>query len=141
VIAYRRVIRFEDVDAAQIVFFARYASMAHEAVEHFFGALAGGYPGLINDRRLGMPVVHLEADYHLSLRYGDSAIIETSCRRVGRTSAVLANDFRSASSGALCATVLLTVATASLVDVASCPMPDDVRALLTAHLSTPVPTC
>jgi 4-hydroxybenzoyl-CoA thioesterase len=134
-IVYERVVRFEDVDAAGIVFFARYASIAHEAVEHFFGALEGGYPGLINRRKIGLPIVRLEAEYHSSLRYGDIASIETSCRKIGRTSAVIVSDFRLSKTPSSCATVVLTVACASLVTMESCPMPDDVRTHLSAHLA------
>jgi len=134
VIVYERPIRFEEVDAAGIVFFARYANIAHEAVEYFFASLEGGYPALVNRRKVGMPIVHLDVDYRASLRYGDTAFVETSCRKLGRTSAVIANEFRHATTSLSCATVVLTVATASLVTMESCPMPDDVRAHLSAHL-------
>ncbi len=36
-IVLEREVRFEDVDPAQIVFFARFLSYAHEAMERFFG--------------------------------------------------------------------------------------------------------
>lgn len=46
-IALTRPIKFEDVDA--VVFFARYVTYAHEAMEHFFSAVDGGYPRLIEN--------------------------------------------------------------------------------------------
>ena len=42
-IPYERPIRFDDVDAAGIVFFGRYAAFCHEAMEAFFDAVEGGY--------------------------------------------------------------------------------------------------
>ena len=46
----QRAVRFEEVDAARIVFFARYLGYGHEAMEAFFGALEGGYHGLVDGR-------------------------------------------------------------------------------------------
>jgi 4-hydroxybenzoyl-CoA thioesterase len=64
-IVLEREVRFEDVDPAQIVFFARFLSYAHEAMERFFGELPGGYPRLIGERRVGMPAVHVESTFHV----------------------------------------------------------------------------
>ena len=47
VVVFERPIKFEDVDAAGIVFFARFVTYAHEAMEDFFSTLEGGYPRLI----------------------------------------------------------------------------------------------
>ena len=62
-IVYERPVRFEDVDAANIVFFARFVTYAHEAMEHLFSRLDGGYPGLIVGRRVGFPAVHLDVAF------------------------------------------------------------------------------
>ena len=48
---YERAVRFEEVDAARIVFFARFLNYAHEAMEALLGGLDGGYVRLVNDRR------------------------------------------------------------------------------------------
>ena len=42
-VSLERPIKFEDVDAASIVFFARFLNYAHEAMERFFAPLEGGY--------------------------------------------------------------------------------------------------
>ena len=60
---YSRAVRFEDVDAARIVFFARIFNYCHEAMEAFFGSVSGGYVDLILNRGVGFPVVHLESDF------------------------------------------------------------------------------
>ena len=132
-IAYERPIRFDEVDPAGIVFFARYANFAHEAVENFFGGLEGGYPGLIHARRVGLPIVHLEADFRAPLRYGDSLRIETTCPKLGTTSATLSHTMKNAKTGAICAVVTHVVVTVDLDSFRSCPMPSDVRAQLEAH--------
>lgn len=129
-----RPIKFEDVDAANIVFFARFLNYAHEAMERFFAPLEGGYAGLILQRRIGLPAVRVEADYAAPVRYGETLRIETSVVRIGRRSATLRYRMVRAHDGVLAAELRHTVVTTDLVRLASVPMPEDVRALLSAHL-------
>jgi len=132
-IVYERPIRFEDVDAAGIVFFARYLTYAHEAMEHFFEAADGRYVGLITERRIGLPAVRVEVDYRAPLRYGDVLRIETSCEKIGNKSAVLLYRMFRANDSVLAAEIRHTVVTTSLVSLKSCEIPEDVRRQLEAH--------
>ena len=88
-ISYRRRVHFEDVDAAGIVFFARYLNFCHEAMENFFTEVEGGYAGMITVRRVGLPAVHIEIDYTLPLRYGNAVDIETDVTHIGNSSVTL----------------------------------------------------
>jgi len=133
-VVLERPIRFEEVDAARIVFFARFSAYAHEAMERFFSPLEGGYPGLILDRRIGLPAVRVEVDFSAPVRYGDALRIETSVARLGNRSATLRYRMFRARDGVLSADLRHTVVTTDLEAMESCPMPDDVRALLAAHL-------
>ena len=133
-IRYTRHVRFEEVDAAGILFFARYLSYAHEAMEHFFVGLPGGYPGLIVGRHTGFPAVHVETDHRAPLRYGDVVTIETRCARLGRRSAVLEYVFLRGD-GVVAAVVRHTVVVSDLRTLTSIDMPADVRAAFVARLS------
>lgn len=133
-ILYERPIRFDEVDPAGIVFFARYANFAHEAVEAFFQSLEGGYPALIQKRRIGLPIVHLEADFRAPLRYGDRLRIETRCEKLGTSSATFVHEIHDADRGNLAATVRHVVVAVNLDSFRPCPIPDDVRNQLQAHL-------
>ena len=132
-IVYERPIRFDEVDPAGIVFFARYANFAHEAVEAFFQGLEGGYAGLIQKRRIGLPILHLEADFRAPLRYGDKLRVETRCEKLGTSSATFVHEIHNGDSGTLAATVRHVVVAVTLDSFRPCPMPDDVRAQLAAH--------
>jgi len=134
VIVFDRPIKFEDVDAANIVFFARFVNYAHEAMEHFFGALEGGYARLIVERKVGLPAVHVEMSFASPIRYGDALRIETSVKKVGNRSAVLHYRMINAKTGALSADVSHTVVTTDLRTLTSCDMPADVRARLLEHI-------
>jgi 4-hydroxybenzoyl-CoA thioesterase len=132
-----RPVRFEEVDAAGLLFFPIFAAYAHEAMAALFDGLSGGYPGLILQRRIGLPAVAMTSSFTSPLRFGDVAVIETTVTRLGNRSVELAYAFRRKDDGVLCATMTHTVVSTDLVAVKSCSMPDDVRAALAEHLVTP----
>jgi 4-hydroxybenzoyl-CoA thioesterase len=136
VIVVERPVRFEEVDAAGIVFFATFIAYAHEAMERFFDQVDGGYVRLINERRIGFPAVKLESEFSAPLRYGDVAQIETSVARVGTRSATFRYRFVRAADDAVAATVHHTVVLTDLDAMASREMPADVRAALEKHVDT-----
>jgi 4-hydroxybenzoyl-CoA thioesterase len=150
---YRRAVKFEEVDAAGLVFFGWFFSWCHEAMERFFDGVPGGYVGLITGRRIGFPLVHAEADWRSPLRYGDAVEIETSITHVGTSSVRFRYVFRRAGEEARAAEApgssrherdaaevatidLVTVAT-DLRTVTKTAIPDDCRALCEAHLVAP----
>lgn len=133
-IALERPIRFEEVDAARIVFFARYLNFAHEAMENFFAGLEGGYARMITDREVGLPAVDVRIRYHAPTRYGDTLRIETTTARLGTRSAVLRYRMFRTHDGAMVAEVEHTVVSSNLVKLGSVDMPEDVRAVFSAHL-------
>jgi 4-hydroxybenzoyl-CoA thioesterase len=133
-VVLERAVRFDEVDAAGIVFFAQIVAYVHEAMEHFFEQLEGGYPRLIMERRVGVPAVKLAADFSAPLRYGDRMRIETTVARIGGRSAELLYRIHRERDGVLCATLRHTVVVTDLDKLASREMPADVRAALEAHL-------
>ncbi len=133
-IALRRQVRFEEVDAAGLMFFAHFAAYAHEAMERLFDAVDGGYVALITRRRIGFPAVTLSAEFTAPLRYGDVAVVHASVVRLGTKSAQLGYRFERETDGAACALLTHTVVATDLGALKSCPMPADVRAALEAHL-------
>ena len=68
---YERVVRFAEVDAAQVMYFSRVYEIAHEAYEELMAA-AGYSPGeVFNAGKWGMPLVHTEADYQQPWRLSE----------------------------------------------------------------------
>jgi 4-hydroxybenzoyl-CoA thioesterase len=134
VLRHQRLVRFHEVDPAGLVFFPHFMTYAHEAMEQLFGALDGGYSGLVVRRRIGLPAVAVRADFRAPLGYGDAANVETSVTRVGNRSLGLRYVFARASDSVLVAELHHTVVTTDLTRMKSCPMPDDVRSVATAHL-------
>jgi 4-hydroxybenzoyl-CoA thioesterase len=126
-------VRFEEIDAAGLVFFARFFFWCHESMELFFAPIAGGYVDLITRRRVGFPAVHAEADWKSPLRYGDVTRIETSVAKIGTTSVTFRFVFTNDKSGAHVATIDQVVTCVDLDTVKKLALPDDCRALLEAH--------
>lgn len=129
-------VRFEEVDAAGIVFFGRFSSWVHDAMERFFAPVDGGYAGLIVSRKIGLPAVKLAFEFVRPARYGDVVLVEVVTRRLGGRSAELGYTVRDKATGEIIATAAHTVVATSLAAMKSAPMPDDVRAVLQQHLSS-----
>jgi YbgC/YbaW family acyl-CoA thioester hydrolase len=133
-VVYERVVRFQEVDAAGLLYFPRFLSFAHEAMEELFAPLGeGGYVGLIRDRRVGLPAVHLETDFRAPVRYGDRIRVETAVERIGTRSLTLRHRFVRARDGVTAAVVRHTVVSTDLSTLKSCEMPADVRRVAEAH--------
>ncbi len=130
-IVFSRPVRFQDVDPAGIVFFANFATYAHEAMEAFFDPIEGGYADLIMRRRVGFPAVKVETEHFAPLRYGDVVEIETSVARLGTKSVQFRYRFMCRAERV--AEVLHTVVITDLERMQSRDMPADVRALVAAH--------
>lgn len=132
-IVHERSVRFEEVDAAGIVFFGRFMEYCHEAMERFFDGVAGGYVGLITKRRIGFPAVHVDATWKVPLRYGDAMRIEISVSKIGTTSCTFRYRVVRASDGVEVATVEHVTVCSTLDDMRKTALPEDCRTLLDAH--------
>ena len=132
---FRRAVRFDEIDAAGFVFYAKLVALAHEGLERMLeAALPGGYARFVVERRIGLPCVHLEADFSGALRFGDAMEVAMRVARFGRSS--VAFDVRvSRGDGAQCAKLAYVVACSDLTVPKSVALPDDLRAALAQHAS------
>ena len=135
---YERPVRFEDVDAANIVFFSRFLNYCHEAMEALLAPVVGGYAGLVVDRRIGLPAVRVEADFETPLRFGDVAKIAVFVERVGNASCTFRYEFTRMKDNARVAVIRHIVVLSDLVKLKSKRIPDDVRAVLDRHVEARV---
>ena len=126
--------KFEEVDAAGIAFFARFFNWCHEAM----GASStrsrkGGYVSLIMKRRVGFPTIpsrrRLEGAASLRRRGAD----RTSVVKVGTTSATFRYVLTRVSDGVMAATIEHDRRHRPRHDDEAGP-PDDCRKLLEAHV-------
>lgn len=69
-------VRFQDVDAAGIVFFARFFDYVHVAYEGFLADAGVPLPTVLREGKWAAPLRHAEADYLRPAQFGDVLRIE-----------------------------------------------------------------
>jgi 1,4-dihydroxy-2-naphthoyl-CoA hydrolase len=89
-----RRIQLHEIDAAGVVFFAAYFTIAHQAYEQALLSSGFDLAVLLAAGRHALPMVHAEADYRAPLRYGDVAVISVTCSRIGDRSFTMEYDLR-----------------------------------------------
>lgn len=83
------IVRFQDVDAAGIVFFARVLDYMHDAYVAALGELGTELASVLRSRAFAAPLRHAEADYFSPLRFGDVVIVHIVAAHVEATEIVL----------------------------------------------------
>ena len=120
-------VRFPDVDFAQVVYYPRFFDYAHQVFEDFFAAEVGTpYARMLQDRKVGYPTVHAEADFKSPLRFGDVVTIELTTHAVSERS--ITSGYRFSVKGTACAELKIVTASVDLVRFTGVKVPDDVRA-------------
>jgi YbgC/YbaW family acyl-CoA thioester hydrolase len=77
-------VRFQDVDHAGIVFFAKYYEYCHEAWEEFLeGALGLELETFFSGEGVGAPLVATASEHHHPLWHGDRLRIQVSLAHLG----------------------------------------------------------
>jgi YbgC/YbaW family acyl-CoA thioester hydrolase len=74
--------RFFEVDRAGIVFFSRVFEFCHATYEELFMSIDCGVDRLIERDGLGMPLVHVEADFKRPMRMGEVLDIGVEVERL-----------------------------------------------------------
>lgn len=86
---HHHLVRFAEVDAAGIVFFARAFEIAHAAFEGLLSEVGLPLAEILVTQPWIMPLVHAEADYKAPMRLGDKLVVGVRVERIGRTSVSL----------------------------------------------------
>jgi 1,4-dihydroxy-2-naphthoyl-CoA hydrolase len=81
-----RRVRFQDVDAAGIIFYPRILEYMSDAYIAMMMSAGWDLPRELHTGTVGTPLVHAEADYLAPLRFGDEVSVEVVGVKVGETS-------------------------------------------------------
>jgi 1,4-dihydroxy-2-naphthoyl-CoA hydrolase len=87
---YHTTIRLHNTDAAGIMFFAEFFTLAHDAYESFMESIGYPFAPLLKQSEFLLPIVHAEADYKKSLLTGDKVKIQLTTEKIGDSSFILA---------------------------------------------------
>ena len=72
---YPRTIRFQDTDAAGVVYFANVLAMCHEAYEASLAASGINLKEFFSNAAIAIPIVHAEVDFFRPMFCGDQELI------------------------------------------------------------------
>jgi 4-hydroxybenzoyl-CoA thioesterase len=129
-----RVIRFSDCDPAAIVFYPQYFVMFNALVEDWVSeGLGVSYRGLVVERRIGLPTVHLEVDFRSVSRMGDAVALLLRVERVGKRSITLGLRCEGVEDEQPRMTMRQVLVTTSLDTHASIDLPADLREAIARH--------
>jgi 1,4-dihydroxy-2-naphthoyl-CoA hydrolase len=73
---YKRIIRFQDTDAAGVVYFANILAMGHEAYEASLNQAEVNLKSFFVNPDFAIPIVHASVDFRFPLFCGDQILIE-----------------------------------------------------------------
>ena len=75
------------LDNANIAYYPRIYDLAHRFFEESWEKMCGiSYPEMINEKRVGFPIVHIETEFIAPLRYGDDVTATIWISKVGTKS-------------------------------------------------------
>jgi 1,4-dihydroxy-2-naphthoyl-CoA hydrolase len=98
----RRAIRFQDIDAAGIIFYPRILEMFHDAYAAFLAFAGCPLPEVLKSGTWLAPVRHAEADYFKPLRFGDPVNVEIGRAHLAETEATLGYRVARSDNGEVC---------------------------------------
>jgi len=127
-----RLIRFSDCDPAGIVFYPQYFIMFNGLVEDWFNeGLEIGYQKVVIERRIGLPTVHLEADFRAVSAMGDHVVLSLDVERLGGRSLTLQVHCTGRDDGVLRMQAQIVLVATSLDNHGAITIPDDIRSAVT----------
>ncbi len=130
----RLKVRFADIDRAGIVYYPRFFDFWHRAFEDFFGEEVGiPYYRLIDEQRIGFPIVHVEADFRIPLQHGDLVTIRMATARLGERSIAMRYQTFRPDIEAVAAAGVVTQACIDMRTFHTMRVPDAIRAALLRH--------
>ena len=127
-----RRVDFPMLDMAGIAFYPRIYDLAHRFFEESWEEMCGvDYPTMINDMRIGFPVVDIKSEFHAPFIYGDSVTATIWISNVGNKSCTWQYRFNNQNGDLLWASEQVTVCV-DMDTMESSSIPESLRSGLEA---------
>ena len=123
----QRAVRFQDIDAAGIIFYPRVLEMFHDAYGALLSFAGCPLPEVIKRGEWIAPARHAEADYFKPLRFGDEIRVEINRAHVSDTEVVLGYRIVRGAEAELCVVGQVVHTFVDYSTFKRRPMPDAVR--------------
>ena len=119
-----RRVDFPMVDMANVAYYPRIYDLAHRFFEEAWEDMCDvSYPTMINEMRIGFPVVEISSKFHHPLRYGDIIQAKIWISKVGIKSVTWQYEFRNQNDILLWSSTQVTVCV-SMDNMESLPIPE-----------------
>ncbi|MEG3902571.1 thioesterase family protein [Microcoleus sp. B4-C5] len=79
---YTRTVRFQDTDAAGVVYFANVLAMCHEAYEASLAASGINLKAFFSNSEVAFPILHASVDFYRPMFAGDRLMIQLTPKQV-----------------------------------------------------------
>ncbi|KAM3100011.1 acyl-CoA thioesterase [Phormidesmis sp. 146-35] len=79
---HERIVRFQDTDAAGVVYFANVLTICHEAYEASLMAVEINLKGFFSGSKTAVPIVHADVDFFRPMYCGDRLSIQLTPRAI-----------------------------------------------------------
>lgn len=79
---YTRTVRFQDTDAAGVVYFANVLAMCHEAYEASLAASGINLKAFLSNPEVAFPIIHASVDFYRPMFAGDRLMIQLTPTQV-----------------------------------------------------------
>ena len=80
---YQRTARFQDTDAAGVVYFANVLAICHEAYEESLAASGINIKDFFTNPSVAFPIVHASVDFFRPMFCGDKLIVKLATQKLG----------------------------------------------------------
>lgn len=80
--SYTRTVRFQDTDAAGVVYFANVLAMCHEAYEASLAASGINLRAFFSNPEVAFPIIHASVDFYRPMFAGDRLTIQLTSKQV-----------------------------------------------------------
>ena len=80
--SYTRTVRFQDTDAAGVVYFANILAMCHEAYEASLAASGINLRAFFSNPEVAFPIIHASVDFYRPMFAGDRLTIQLTSKQV-----------------------------------------------------------
>ncbi|MCH2647169.1 MAG: acyl-CoA thioesterase [Candidatus Poseidoniaceae archaeon] len=127
-----RRVDFPMLDLAGIAFYPRIYDLAHRFFEESWEEMCGvGYPHILQEMKIGFPVVDIKSEFHSPFRYGDTVNATIWISKVGVKSCTWQYRFHNQNDELLWSSEQVTVCV-SMTNMESLPIPAELRTGLEA---------
>ena len=131
---FQRSVEFSMVDLANIAYYPRIFDLAHRFFEACWPSVCGqDYPHVVQERKLGFPVVQVTSEFLNPLRYGDLITAQITLTHLGSSSVVWKYRFKNQHGVDVWHSTQTTVCV-DMDTMKPLAIPDDIRRGMLAHL-------